>query len=209
MYTCVTNCSADPRAPRNTRFPERQWLKVQLINMLLRLVKGADSARLAIFCASFEPMWFVLMFQQTTHLAPSMALLQLLTVLLGENENYCRTFRRANAFVLIGARLERFHTSADLYLGLFRVMFAAHLKSTVSPQGCTFLNMYVYCIYLHVCLYVCLYACMYICVYAALGCTIAQGCIYTCTNTCIHTFIQAHVDTSIHSYGCRAALQHR
>jgi hypothetical protein len=127
--------SPDPRAPRNTRFCERPWLKVQLISMLLRLVRKADAPRLALFCASFEPMWFALMFQQCHGLESSLALIQILTVLLGENESYCKAFRRENPLLLIGSQLEGFHWSFEIYLALFRLMLAAHVKTKVTTPG--------------------------------------------------------------------------
>ena len=72
----------------------------------------------------------------------------MLGVFVGENEAYRQAFRRAKSILLIGSCLEKFHASSDIYFGLFRLMFAAHLNCRVSVQGlsyssdtfCTFLK---------------------------------------------------------------------
>ena len=72
----------------------------------------------------------------------------MLGVFVGENEAYRQAFRRAKSIFLIGSCLQKFHASSDIYFGLFRLMFAAHLNCRVSVQGlsyssdtfCTFLK---------------------------------------------------------------------
>ena len=108
----------------------RPWLRELLITTLLWLVKTADTKRLAVVCASFEPIWFALMIQQSS-LESILALLHILTVLLAENEAFCKAFRRANLFLLIGSQLDDFHWSSRLYVALIRLMFAAHVKREV------------------------------------------------------------------------------
>jgi hypothetical protein len=103
--------------------------------MLLRLVKAAGAQTLAVFCASLEPMWFALMSQRIQELDPIVSLLEILTVLIGQNEAYCMAFRRTNHLMLIGSRLEAFHSSPSVYFALFRLMFAAHLDHKISWRG--------------------------------------------------------------------------
>ena len=62
----------------------------------------------------------------------------MLGVFVGENEAYRQTFRRAKSILLIGSCLEKFHASSDIYFGLFRLMFAAHLDCRVSVQGLSY-----------------------------------------------------------------------
>lgn len=131
----VLELSPDPRTSPNTRFTKRPWLKIQLVSMLLRLVKAADAQTLAVFCASLEPMWFALMSQRIQELDPIVSLLEILTVLIGQNEAYCMAFRRTNPLMLMGSRLEAFHSSPSVYFALFRLMFAAHLDHKISWQG--------------------------------------------------------------------------
>jgi hypothetical protein len=105
------------------------------VSMLLRLVKAADAQTLMVFCASLEPMWFALMSQRIQELDPIVSLIQILTVLIGQNETYCKAFRRINPLLLIGSRLEAFHSSPSVYSALFRLMFAAHVNCDMAWQG--------------------------------------------------------------------------
>ena len=131
----INEQSPDQRVNQNSCLAERPWLRVQLIALLLRMVQSADAPRLSILAASFEPMWFVVMFQQGMGLECTLALIQILTVLLCENEGYRKAFRRANSFLPIASQLYEFHWSTDLCFSLFLMMFAAHVKRRVQWQG--------------------------------------------------------------------------